>query len=166
MTEQENTPQEQQEPTPAAHEATAESAAASKAAQFHGRLVDLYRQALTQDGRKAYDRWGLALFHSLPDEEAQAQRENLGLTQGDALDHYNTGCLLAARQDYAGAVAAFERALALNPQMREAAYNKALALELSGKTAEARKAWQSWLEQAPDGEEAAEVRQHLAELAG
>ena len=147
-----------------AHEASSQDPARDPAA-FLDNQLGMLRQCLAKEGVSAYQRWGLALFHNLNDEEAQAQREEMGIRFGDALDEYNSGCLLAAREDYAGAIEAFVRALAMDPMLDDAAYNQALALELLGRTAESRKAWQQYLEERASVEETSEIKQHLTETA-
>jgi tetratricopeptide (TPR) repeat protein len=134
--------------------------------QFHENELELFRQSLAGEGEKAYERWGMAMFHSLNDEDAETQRRALGFEPQDALDFYNRGCLLAQREDYAGAAKAFEQAVALDPKLSEAIFNRALALEYSGDKAAVRKAWQDYLEQSGDSEEAAEIKSRLEGLAG
>ena len=135
------------------------------ASHHHGRLLDQMRIALEAQGEAAYQRFGLALFHSFSDEEAETEREKLGITPKDALDHYNRGCLLAAREDFTAAAAAFERAVKLEPELAEALYNLALAQERAGNAAQARKSWNSFVERFGDRPEIAEVRDHLAQTA-
>jgi len=135
-----------------------------KADQCHGRYLDQIRESLAAEGEVAYRRWGMPLFHSLSDEEAEAQRAALGFAPHDALDFYNRGCLLASREDYAGAAKAFERAAHLDPTLADAVFNQAQALELAGNKNASRATWQAWLTQFGDSEDAAEVKQHLETL--
>jgi tetratricopeptide (TPR) repeat protein len=132
--------------------------------QALGRYMDLFKQSLASEGEPALQRWGLPMYHVLSDEEAEAQRQSLAIEPKDALDFYNRGCLLASREDYSGAVKAFERALALDPKLKEAAHNRSLALELSGDVLAARAAWRSYLETFTDSEDIEEVKQHLESL--
>jgi len=139
-----------------------------KADQCHGRYLDQIRESLAAEGEVAYGRWGMPLFHSLSDEEAEAQRAALGFAPQDALDFYNRGCLLASREDYAGAAKAFDRAAQKDPKglvcLVEAVHNRALALEQAGDKTAARATWQAWLTQFGDSEDVAEVKQHLETL--
>jgi tetratricopeptide (TPR) repeat protein len=143
----------------------AEDAQRKPADQFHSRQVELYKQSLAAEGEVAYLRWGLPFFHSMSDEEVETQQLALGLEPTDALDFYNKGCLLAIKEDFAGAAKAFGRAVQLQPELAEARYNQALALESAGNKAAARDAWQAYLEKFGESEDAEEVKQHLGTLA-
>lgn len=160
------TPREENAPTP---EDTAKNAAEENvrrpADQCHGRYLDYFRQSLASEGEVAYQRWGLPLFHSMTDEEVESQRVALGMEPTDALDFYNRGCLLTTREDFAGAVKAFERAAQLDPNQPETFYNLALAQEKAGDTAKARQTWQQYLERFAEEDDTAEVKEHLATLA-
>lgn len=136
--------------------------------QLHQQLVQDFQTSVQADLPGAIGRWGYTWLHSLPDEEAMSLRQQLGFHAVDALDHYNQGCLLAAREDYAGAVEAFQRARELDPELDEAWFNQALALELAGQTAKAREAWKAYLDQHGDlpEEEARQIKDRLAALAG
>jgi tetratricopeptide (TPR) repeat protein len=147
----------------------AADAAAGKAKtkpwEFHARYLDLLRESLKADGEKAYERWGISLFHCLSDEEIEAQRQELGFDVKDALDFYNRGCLLASREDYAQACQFFAKALEAEPELPEARFNYALCLEKSGEMDKARAAWQVYLDQYAVAEEVEDVKQHLGSLA-
>ena len=132
---------------------------------YHERQLECFRQSLEAEGEGAYDRWGLAMFHSLPDEDIEAQRVALKWGNRDALDHFNAGCLSASREEYGKAATAFAKAVELDPALSDAAYNHALALEKAGRTDPARKAWQTFLKEYPDSDEVREVNQHLTEPA-
>lgn len=136
-----------------------------KPEHFHARQLEQFSESITKEGEIALQRWGLMLFHSLSDEQAQAQRETLGFPLRDALDHYNQGCLLAGRGDFAGAVKHFDEALKLKPELPEALFNRALALEQAGNTAVAREAWKLFVERNPEHEETVNVKAHLAATA-
>lgn len=136
-----------------------------KPEQALGRYLDFYKQSLTDEGEKANQRWGLPLFHSLSDEEAEAQRAMLGIAPKDALDYFNRGCLLAQREDFAGAIKAFDQAILRDAQLRDAWYNRALTLEKLGDANGARQAWRAYMENFGDSEDADAVKQHLESLA-
>ena len=125
-------------------------------------LADHFRRSLAAEGADAYRRWGLAFFYSLEDEEAEAQREARGFDPQDALGHYNRGCLLAGREDFAAAVKSFAQAVKLDPELPEALFNLALAQEQAGHKADARRSWNQFIELFGDREEVAEIREHLA----
>ena len=133
--------------------------------QFHGRQLELYKQSLAAEGEVAYLRWGLPFFHSLSDEEVELQKRALGFEPKDALDFYNRGCLLAKQDDFEGAAKHFARAVQINPELAEALYNQALALESAGNKAAAQGAWQAYLEKFGENEDVEEVKQHLGTLA-
>lgn len=136
-----------------------------KPEHFHARQLEQFSESLGKDGELALQRWGLMLFHSLSDELAQAQREALGFPLRDALDHYNQGCLLASRGDFAGAVRHFDETLKLRPEMPEAQFNRALALDQAGNAGAAREAWKQFVDRNPDHEETPSVKAHLAATA-
>lgn len=65
---------------------------------------------------------------------------------------------------YPQALDAADRALHLNPDVREALFNRALIIERLGLTEQARAAWQHYLQTDPSSSWASEARQHLAKL--
>jgi tetratricopeptide (TPR) repeat protein len=127
--------------------------------------LESFTAALEADPKDAYGRWGLALFHTLSDDQAQAQLGLLKINAQDALGHYNQGVVLASKGKYADAARAFAQASELDPQLAEAVFNQALAEEQAGNAAAARKLWNRYLEICDDPEESAEVKSHLTELA-
>lgn len=133
-------------------------------------LSDIQREAfaaaVAANPAEAYKRWGVSLFHSLSDEEAQEQLGVLKINYPDALGHYNQGVKLAEAEKYAQAAKAFAKASELDPTLTEAIYNQALAEEKAGNAGEARKLWNRYLEFCDDAEESAEIKNHLTELAG
>jgi tetratricopeptide (TPR) repeat protein len=152
--------------TPKSHATESVEITARRAEQHHARLLADFQQSVAAEGETAFKRWGLPLYHSLSDEAVEAQRLAHGVQPTDALDFYNRGCLLASTEDFAGAAKAFARALELKPELSEAAFNHALALEKSGDAKGARKAWQAQLEALEDGSEDAEaIKEHLGSLA-
>ena len=62
------------------------------------------------------------------------------------------------------ALAAADRAIAANPQSAETLFNRALILQHLGRTADARAAWQHYLEADPNSPWSAEARAHLDEI--
>lgn len=170
MSEKETSREEIAASTPSPEETTgraahpAEEAVKRPADQFHARQVEMYKQSLATEGETAYLRWGMPLFHSLSDDEAEAQRLALGIAPVDALDFYNQGCQLVNREDFAGALTAFEQAAQLDPTLGEAVYNKAMALERMGDLAAARQTWQAYLEKFGENEDAGEVKLHIESL--
>jgi tetratricopeptide (TPR) repeat protein len=168
MSPKENKEQENEaaEAAPSLAEGAEEKLPQDHPMHHHAQLVSQFRESVEREGEEAYKRWGLPLYHSLPDEEVEAQRRALGVKPVDALDHYNRGCLLAAQEDFAAAAQQFAQAVKLDPEMSEALFNLALAQEKAGRLAEARKSWNQFVERFGDQEEAAQVRDHLAQLAG
>ena len=164
-----NAPREEvNPPAPTAAESappkSTEATTKGQAEQFHKRYVELFKESLAQEGEIAYARWGMPLFHSLSDEDAEAQRLALGVEPQDALDFYNRGCLLAHQEDPAGAAKAFARAAQLDPALAEAVYNQALALEQADDKSGALETWQDYLARFGENEDAVVVRQHLESL--
>jgi tetratricopeptide (TPR) repeat protein len=146
-------------------ENAAEKGGPQTADRVHACLLEQYRQSLSEQGGEAHRRWGLSWHQSLSDEEAMTQRQHFGFAAVDALDHYNTGCLHVARENMEEAVKSFDKALALNPELSEAAFNRALALDTAGHVKAAREAWKAYLEKHESSEEAAEIKQRLTALA-
>lgn len=165
MTDQDKNPTPESAQPAEAAQSAAEPAGKPHPSQHLERLLNELRASLEKDGTAAYKRWGLPLFHNLSDADAEAQREKLGFEPKDALDFYNRGCLLASRDDFSGAAKAFARAAKMDETLAEAQYNHALSLELAGQTADARKAWHQYVEQFPDRDDVAEVRDHLSTMA-
>lgn len=101
----------------------------------------------------------LALLGFVPAGEAQAQQ-----ALPDAL--MAEGRAAIARENYAGAIRAFARLLALpeNAYSRDAQEFLALSYERRGETARARLEYQKYLERYPSGDDAVRVRQRLAAL--
>ena len=128
-------------------------------------LVERFGKDLEEKGKSAYSKWGFALFHSLDEERAQDERERLGFKPADALDHYNVGCRLAAKDKYAAALKSFALAVELDSEFFEARFNQALATEKTGDLAEAKKIWNELSKNCEDQEEVAQIKGHLAELA-
>lgn len=127
--------------------------------------IEGFTQALHDNPAEAYARYGLALFHSLSDEEAQAQLAGLKIKPEDSLAFYNEGVILAGKDKFAEAAKAFARASELDPSLSEAVFNHALATEKAGNAAEARKLWNRYLELIDDPDETAEIKNHITELA-
>jgi len=70
-----------------------------------------------------------------------------------------------SRDDLPRALAAAQRAIALDPSLAAARFNRALALERLNRVAEARDAWRAYVSSETDAGWTAEARQHLARLA-
>jgi tetratricopeptide (TPR) repeat protein len=158
MTENDTTASESPTPTEVAEAASEEKTLTEL--QLEG-----FTSALEADPKEAYSRWGLALFHTLSDEQAHAQLALLKINPQDALGHYNQGVTLVSKGKFVEAALAFARAAELDPRMTEAVYNQALAEEQADNLADARKLWNRYLEICDDPEESAEVKSHIAELA-
>jgi CHAT domain-containing protein len=98
-------------------------------------------------------------------EEAVAQRSDNDQYQTDLAAAY---LARAGRQNRADdlpkALAAAERAIAINPARLEAWFNRALALERLQVTDGARKAWSDYLERDRDLQWADEARRHLSDI--
>ena len=90
--------------------------------------------------------------------------------RGESTAHYNSdlaavyvarGRASDQRSDYENAVAAADRALALDARNPDACFNRALALEMLAATSEAAAAWRRCLDLEPDDKWRSEIRQHL-----
>ena len=68
----------------------------------------------------------------------------------DAFDYANTGVALAEAGDYQGAIAFYDQAIALYPDIAEVHYNKAVALEHLGQREEAISEYETAIEIDPN----------------
>lgn len=68
------------------------------------------------------------------------------------------------KDDYTQALAAARRAIALDSRLLEARFNLALATEQAGSPADARAAWEAYLQQDSSSPWAGEARRHLTDL--
>lgn len=143
----------------------AAAAAGDHPSAYHDTLLDQFQESLEQDREKVYQRWGVSMFHSLDDAQAEAEREQMGVELQDSLDYYNRGCLKAQQENYTEAVKLLDQAIKLDEDFAEAYFNRALALEKAGKTGDARNAWNEFLQKFGDHDSAAEVKEHLTQLA-
>ncbi|MEO8379477.1 MAG: CHAT domain-containing protein [Acidobacteriota bacterium] len=81
-----------------------------------------------------------------------------------AAARYAAASQLGRASLYPTALAATDAALQIDPRLAEALFNRALILERMGLTAEARRAWERYLEVDASSPWATEARQRLAEL--
>jgi len=168
MTENEikNASEVQSTPEPAAAAPVAEAGqevGSPASLTFSDDLVGRFQEALDGEDKATYRQWGLALYHSIPDEKAHAEASKLGLEPRGALGHYNVGCTQASAGNFKDACGAFEKSLELDPSFFEAKYNLALAKEEAGDAEAARVLWAEALELA-DEEEGTAIRQHITEI--
>lgn len=156
----------QQKTAPAAQTEAAKAEGQEGEIHLTDRVLDYYGKAVERDSKWAYEHIGYALFHSLNDEQAMAELLKLGFKPKDALDHYNMGCKYAAEGKYAEAAKSFAQSVKLNPELKDAQFNHALALEMAGDLNGAKKGWKDIAELYGEEKEAEEIKQHLKELAG
>jgi tetratricopeptide (TPR) repeat protein len=90
-------------------------------------------------------------------EVAGARPRDKDARYGLAAAHFHTG-------DYARSITELEAALRLDPDFLRARWTHALALQRSGRIAEARRAWDEYLERDRTSSWADQARRHLAEL--
>jgi tetratricopeptide (TPR) repeat protein len=110
---------------------------------------------------------GLAIYFYFTGDFTRADSVLDVLLVQDSLDYgaWNLRGLLAARQqDSTSAIAAFDMALHIQPNYLEAAYNRAVVLQQMGRLAEAKRAWQTYLEIDGQTDWAKAARQHLDEI--
>lgn len=131
---------------------------------FHDELLAQFQYSLKNEGEVAFERWGLSLIHSLSDPDFETLREQWNYPLKDALDYYNRGCLFAMRDQFADAIAMFEKAAKLDPTLSNAFYNRALALERAGKSREAATAWKEFIDLFGKLDDAQDARNHLEAL--
>jgi tetratricopeptide (TPR) repeat protein len=97
-------------------------------------------------------------------EAAVAQSENAPTLSDLAAARYAAASQLGRASLYPLALSAADRALALDPNLPEALFNRALILERIGLSGEARAAWERYLQVDPSSQWAREARTHLADL--
>ena len=98
-------------------------------------------------------------------EEAAADQPANGRLQSDLAAAYLARAVaLEKSEDAEKALAAVQRALAIDPFQREALFNRALALERLSQRNAARGAWETYLQQDPSSAWADEAKQHLERL--
>ncbi len=127
-------------------------------------VVEYYSRSVESDSKWAYKHLGYGLYHSIPDAQAFGEMLKMGFKPKDALDHYNMGCHLIAQEKFGEAVKSFSAAVKMDPQLKEAWYNLALAQERDEDVSSAKKSWKELLELLGDHADAEEVKQHLKEL--
>jgi len=97
--------------------------------------------------------------------QAEAKRAASDATAWSDLAAAQYAAAMAGRTAlYPEALASADRALQLDPRLREALFNRALVLERLGLRGEARAAWQRYLDADPSSEWATEAREHLSRL--
>lgn len=131
---------------------------------LYQKQVAFYRNRLAEGFEKGFERYGFALFHSIPAEEQVLIEKDLAMPRREAADHYNLGNALAARGEYPEAIKCWKQAQKLKPELHDATFNIALALELSGNLSDARKYFETYLETPSGPEERRLVEEHLARM--
>lgn len=126
--------------------------------------ISRYSSNLEADPEDTYRRYGFTLYHSLPPVQMVLENQKLGFHRGDAIDTYNLAGIEIGKENFEGALALLEKALKEDPTLADAWYNLALCYEKLDRKADAKKAWNNYLEHTEDEEEAVEqVRAHLGE---
>lgn len=127
--------------------------------------MDAYHEALEAGLDVAERRFGFVLYHSLPGSEVVGLRQQMGFKPAEATDFYNLGVVAAENEDFAQAIEQFQKALKVDAQLAEAEFNLALARELSGDVAAAKKQWSSYLKREDINEsDRTAVAEHVKEL--
>jgi len=112
----------------------------------------LFRETLARFQRrvdanqtKALDRYGLTLFHSLPESVKTQLREQWGIGPTGAVTRYNRGCVAASKSEWARAMEEFQAALEMDEGLLEALFNLAVAREKSGDADGARESFERFV---------------------
>ena len=126
--------------------------------------ISRYAASLEADAEDAYKRYGFTLYHSLPAAHMVLESRKLGFYRDDAIDQYNLAGLEISVENYQAAAALLEKALKMDGELADAAYNLALCYEKMDRKADAVKLWNKFKELADDDEDLAPVDAHLAEL--
>jgi len=126
--------------------------------------LEKYRNFLSTDYEEGLRRYGFVFYFSLsPCERAQIKKK-LDLPLSSPVELYNLGCLAAQENNFGEAVDFFRRSIELDPQLADAWYNLALCYEHLGQKAEARKAWDRYMELLPHESARQQIIAHVAEL--
>jgi tetratricopeptide (TPR) repeat protein len=124
-------------------------------------LRDLVRRGEANDA--AYLNLALLRYRARKPEEAlQWLRAGVEARPRSASLRHRTGRLLLELERYDESVSQLEEAIRLEPRFADAQLALGMALERLGRTAEARSAYRTLLDMAPEAPEAAEARQALA----
>lgn len=145
------------------------------AAQSHQKLGaddqarELYRRLSERAGEDPWHFIGMsaqALLDGQNDPALDAANQAVAL--GGALPdaHYQLGLVLARREDWGGAAAAFDRAAELNPANAYAHYYGGLMHYRAGRTAEMAVHFEQFLKLAPEAPERPEVLQIMRTIRG
>ena len=149
----------------AATEAEAELIPAQPSGDLYDEELTRYRQALNRGVEHAYRRYGFVLYHSLDGTEVVDLRKKMGFAPVEATDFYNFGVVSAEKDELPEAIECFQRAMKAEPELADAEFNLALALEKSGDKAAAKKQWASYLKREALSEaDRQAASQHLKEL--
>jgi len=149
-----------------------ETAADEKSLELSGLAGAALSHARRDESASAQHVAGVAMLlagrsdSSIPLLEAATQRAPNDAHAWNDLAAAQYAAAIASDQAsrYPVALAAADRALAIDPQFAEAAFNRALILERLGLAGEARNAWQHYLALDPDSAWANEARAHLAHI--
>jgi tetratricopeptide (TPR) repeat protein len=131
---------------------------------LYERQRTIFQSSLDADLESGLARYGFGFFHSLLPEDRFLLQDKLGMPCQDAADLYNLGNAHASREEYERAVEYWKKALKMDPSLHAATYNIALACERLGKTAEARKLYEAYIESLEDAEEKQRIEEHLTQL--
>jgi tetratricopeptide (TPR) repeat protein len=131
-----------------------------------GEVLDEAKESTSPESRHAAGVAHLLIDHrddAIRELNAAARASNDANVWSDlAAAHYAAAMRSDAPQQFAEALKATDRALSLDPELREALFNRALILERLGQRAAALEAWKRYLAADPSSEWAREAREHLA----
>jgi len=126
--------------------------------------LEKYRAFLSTDYEEGLRRYGFAFYFSLSPCERTQLKKKLNFPLNSPIELFNLGCLATQENNFGEAVDFFRRSIELDPQFADAWYNLALCYERLGQKAEARKAWDRYLELLPHDSARQEIVAHIAEL--
>jgi anti-sigma factor RsiW len=124
-------------------------------------------EALAWDAKNRAAQRGLAIHLYFKGDLTRADSLLRVLLRQDSLDvesWNDLGLVRARAEDTTGALVAFGKALRRKPDYAEAAFNRAALLQASGRTREARQAWQDYLQIDDQSKWAEVVRRRLTRL--
>lgn len=108
--------------------------------------VSNFATLLEDNPSLAYQRYGFTMIYGLEDEELVRERQRLGYMPVMAVDYYNLGVLANRDDNHAKAAEYYVKAIERGFALPHVHYNLALSYEHLGRPADARTAYQAFIE--------------------
>jgi len=126
--------------------------------------VEKFRKAIETLGFEgACERYGFAIFHSLPVDEKMMFQRQFGWVPDEPEDTYNLANVHAMKDELDEAIKLWQKALKAKPDLEEAVFNLAVAYEKQDDSDKALDYYKQFIEMTEDEQEIEKVQQHVAE---